>query len=128
MSLNPWLPVPMIATAIRLLGATAPESPSAEPGTIVGKAKPAAEAWSVCLRNSRREAPRCADSGRSSSVLLVIRVGVIGLEGRRRPGIRPRSLQDGLRLRPISRARTETPPVSTIPRDGERGEVRRAAS
>ncbi len=49
MSLNPWLPVPMIPMAIRLLGATAPESPSAEPGTIVGNAKPAAEAWSGSL-------------------------------------------------------------------------------
>ena len=55
MSLKPWLPVPMIPSVIRLLGATAPESPSAEPGTIVGNANPAAEAWMVVRRKVRRE-------------------------------------------------------------------------
>ena len=40
MSLNPWLPVPMTPTVMRLLGATLPERPSAGPGSSVGNAKP----------------------------------------------------------------------------------------
>ena len=32
MSLKPWLPVPITATVIRLLGAGRPESPSADRG------------------------------------------------------------------------------------------------
>src|SRR5260370_28775209 len=56
MSLNHWLPVPSTGSVIRLVGATAPPSPSARPGTIVGNAKhTAAEAEMVLCRKSRRE-------------------------------------------------------------------------
>ena len=55
MSLKPWLPVPMMPRVIRLLGATVPERPSAEPGMIVGKANPAAEARKVVRKKPRRD-------------------------------------------------------------------------
>src|SRR4051812_7577332 len=54
MSLNPWLPVPITARVIRSLAATAPPSPRAEAGTIVGNATPAA-AVAVVRRKPRRE-------------------------------------------------------------------------
>src|SRR5215467_14615698 len=46
----------MMPRPIRLLGATVPESPSAEPGTIAGNPNPAAaETRMVDRRKSRRE-------------------------------------------------------------------------
>ena len=47
MSLKPWLPVPITARVIRLLGAGRPDRPSALPGMIVGNANPAAVARAV---------------------------------------------------------------------------------
>src|SRR4051794_9488501 len=55
MSLNPWFPVPITPSVTRLLGATLPLKPSAESGTITGKARPAANARPVMWRKSRRE-------------------------------------------------------------------------
>ena len=55
MSLKPWLPVPMTPRVIRLLGATLPDNPSADPGTIVGNAKPTADRPAVLRKKSRRE-------------------------------------------------------------------------
>jgi hypothetical protein len=45
----------MMPMVIRLLGATLPESPNADAGMIVGKAKPAAAVPIVVRKNERRD-------------------------------------------------------------------------
>src|SRR5438046_2505634 len=63
----------MMPSVMRSLAATDPPRPSAEAGTIVGKANPAATAWVVRRRNDRRDG--CED------VLLGRFIGVFSMFG-----------------------------------------------
>src|SRR4051812_47382892 len=68
----------MTPRVIRLLGATIRPSPSAEPGMTVGKANPAAAAWTVLRRKVRRDGDGSAPWGRF--------IGVARVDGRVKGG------------------------------------------